>query len=99
MKARIIIAALLGMATVEVAAEPRFKGWTGPKPAKPPCECRYRGGKATVGQTICQQRNGKMVRLKCTLVLNNTAWKEVGEGCDYSTLIGGQSRAVLPMRL
>ena len=52
-----------------------------------------------MGQTICQQRNGKMVRLKCTLVLNNTAWKEVGEGCDYSTLIGGQSRAVLPMRL
>jgi hypothetical protein len=70
------------LAAQTAIAEPRFKGWTGPKPSKPPCECRYRGGKASIGETICRMRNGRMVTLRCELVLNNTSWTKTQDGCD-----------------
>lgn len=61
----------------------KFKGWTGPKPAKPPCECRGRdGSKQQLGATMCMKRGERMVTLQCRLVLNNTAWQELAEGCD-----------------
>ena len=79
----LLVAAMLAPAA---QAEPRFKGWTGPKPPKPPCECRHSGGKAVLGETICRRRGDRLVKLRCELVLNNTAWKETGDGCDTASL-------------
>lgn len=63
----------------------KFNGWQGAKP-QTPCECRHRTGKAMLGEKICLTQNGKMVTMQCTKVLNNTAWRKVGEGCDVADL-------------
>jgi len=76
--------AALAVLTTPGFAGPTLKGWTGPKPEKPPCRCRHTGGKAKLGETICRVRNGRMVTLRCDLVLNNTNWTEIGEGCQLS---------------
>ena len=84
------IAAMLCLTVPAIGApqpsSPKFEGWTGPKPAKPPCECRSRGGKVPLGQTMCMRRGGKMVTMQCALVLNNTSWRQVAEGCDVAML-------------
>lgn len=76
-----IVAALL--VAPPLAAEPKFNGWSGPKP-KTPCECRHKGGKVRLGAQICQSINGRSVTLRCELVLNNTSWKKVADGCDVA---------------
>jgi len=63
----------------------KFEGWQGPKPAKPPCRCRTRdGSKVGLGAKTCVMRGENMVTLKCRLVLNNTSWQQVDEGCDVA---------------
>ncbi len=84
---RIVTGLVFALIAAQTAtAEPRFKGWTGPKPPKTPCECRYSGGKASLGETMCQMRGGRMVTLRCVLVLNNTNWMQTGEGCDTAAV-------------
>lgn len=68
--------------TPKPVATPNFNGWSGPLPAKPPCSCRHAGGKAMLGETTCMKRNGRMVTMRCTQVLNNTAWEKLHDGCD-----------------
>ena len=74
------------IAITPLSAQSGVKGWTGPKPAKPPCECRYKGGKATLGETICRSIGGKMMTLRCDLVLNNTNWTAIEEGCATANM-------------
>jgi len=62
----------------------KFDGWTGPKPAKPPCECRHKGGKVMLGEKRCMKRGDQLVTMQCSLVLNNTAWKRVEDSCDLA---------------
>jgi hypothetical protein len=63
----------------------KFNGWQGPKPAKPPCQCRSREGeKVNLGAKICAKRGDALVTLQCRLVLNNTSWQQVEEGCDVA---------------
>jgi len=89
-----VLAALAVPASIQTSvparAEPALKGWNGPKP-KTPCRCRHAEGKADPGEKICRIRNGRMVTLRCDLVLNNTNWTEIGEGCDVAA---GIPRAV-----
>jgi len=63
----------------------KFNGWQGPKPAKPPCECRaLDGNKLGLGAKMCVKRGDQLVTMQCRLVLNNTAWKKVQDGCDVA---------------
>ena len=85
MKVILIAAGLLFMSPA-MATEPisvaKFNGWQGPKPAKPPCRCRSRDGqKVQLGAKMCMKRGDDLVTLQCRLVLNNTAWKKVEDGC------------------
>lgn len=77
------MAALAALSTPGFAG-PSFKGWTGPKPEKAPCRCRHADGKAVLGETICRVLDGRMVTLRCELVLNNTSWTRIAEGCDMA---------------
>lgn len=81
-----MIALLLAGPALAADAVPvaKLKGWVGPKPAKPPCECRHKTGKVTLGEKICLRRGDRLVTMECSLVLNNTTWREVGEGCDVA---------------
>lgn len=63
-----------------------FKGWDGPLPKKPPCECRSKQGKVGLGTKMCMRQGERMVTMECTLVLNNTAWRRVQDGCDVAAL-------------
>lgn len=92
-----IIIALLGL-SAPVAAEPKFNGWKGAKP-KTPCECRHQGGKVMLGARICQSINGRLVTLQCELVLNNTSWKKVADGCEVSASLAYPEAATLHARL
>jgi len=77
------MAAPVGGADVVHAA--KFEGWKGPKPAKTPCLCRARDGKKLqLGETTCVKRGGGLVTLQCRLVLNNTSWEKVDDGCVVS---------------
>ena len=63
----------------------KFKGWEGPKPEKAPCECRSReGNKVNLGTKMCIKRGGELVTMQCRLVLNNTAWQKIEDGCDVA---------------
>lgn len=88
MRSLVILASLLFAAPVlasDALPASKFKGWTGPKPEKAPCECRARDGqKLGLGAKICVQRGERMVTMQCRLVLNNTAWAQVEEGCDVA---------------
>ena|GEM_PF-1787349 len=77
-----LLAVLIALA-ITAQAETPLKGWSGPKPTTP-CRCRHADGKANLGEKICRRINGKMVTLRCDLVLNNTNWTQVGEGCDVA---------------
>ena len=49
-----------------------------------PCFCRSKIGKRPLGDTICLRKGDRMVTMRCELVLNNTSWREVSEGCDVA---------------
>lgn len=63
----------------------KFNGWQEPKPGKAPCQCRSRDGdKLDLGAKVCVQRGDQLVTMQCRLVLNNTAWQKVENGCDVA---------------
>ena len=63
----------------------KFNGWQGPKPDKPPCLCRAPGGdKVKLGVKTCVKRGDSLVTMQCRLVLNNTIWKQIEDGCDVA---------------
>ncbi len=73
------------VSAVEVVPVAKFKGWEGPKPAKPPCRCRARDGKkVNLGTKTCVMRGEGLVTLQCRLVLNNTSWQHITDGCDVA---------------
>lgn len=88
MRAILTISALL-IAAPALAADvwpvAKFNGWQGPKP-ETPCECRHKSGKVLLGEKVCMRQSGEMVTMECTKVLNNTAWRKVGDGCEVASL-------------
>lgn len=43
--------------------------------------CRYPGGYAAQGETVCIDVCGDRYLARCGMVLNNTAWRRVRDGC------------------
>lgn len=86
----VALLAVFAALAVPAGAEPALKGWKGPKP-KAPCRCRHAEGKAELGEKICRILNGRMVTLRCDLVLNNTSWTEIGKGCDVAVHTSGSA--------
>lgn len=80
----VVLLAVFSAIASPAHSEPALKGWTGPKP-KTDCQCRHADGKANLGETICRRLNGRMVTLRCDLVLNNTNWTQIAEGCGVAT--------------
>lgn len=83
----LLIGLLLSAPVLAADGEPatKFNGWQGPKPAKPPCECRNKDGeKLQLGAKMCMKRGDQLVTMQCRLVLNNTSWEKVENGCDVA---------------
>ena len=51
-----------------------------------PCTCRYKGTDIPVGQTVCVVISEQARLMVCDRVLNNTAWKVIGEDCPQAFL-------------
>ncbi len=87
----VVITIIMLFATPSLAAEvlpvAKFKGWQGPKPEKAPCKCRARdGNKVLLGAKVCMKRGDSFVTMQCRLVLNNTSWEKVDDGCEVAML-------------
>jgi len=85
------IAVLLAFSTAsaaELGGKSRFSPKTAPPEASaaPSCSCRYPGGTAELGDTVCMTAVGERYLARCEMVLNNTAWKRVRNGCEPETL-------------
>ena len=59
---------------------------------KPTCKCRANGHKFNLGETTCFNSPKGIVRARCILVLNNTSWEILGEGCESAA---NQSRKII----
>lgn len=55
------------------------------------CSCRYPGGSAELGETVCMNSSGQPYLARCEMVLNNTAWKRVKEGCPPPDVVSSLS--------
>lgn len=56
-------------------------GWlAGPAWADPNCKCRYFGQRYELGTVMCVM--GRLSR--CVMVLNNTSWKPIADGCPQA---------------
>jgi hypothetical protein len=95
MKTAFMTITMIVALTNPASAAQSLKGWSGPKP-KTPCLCRHSEGKAKLGETICRRIGGQFVTLRCELVLNNTSWRQISEGCDTASL--PQSKSNTPIR-
>jgi len=85
--AAILIALFLAVpaSATDIVPVAKFNGWQGPKPEKAPCKCRGReGAKLELGAKLCAKRGDELVTLQCRLVLNNTSWQKVEDGCDVA---------------
>lgn len=45
------------------------------------CSCRHPDGYVMLGETACMHVQGESYIARCEMVLNNTAWKRVRDGC------------------
>jgi len=71
--------------SAELLPVAKLNGWEGPKPKKTPCKCRARNGsKVHLGAKMCMKRGDTLVTMQCRLVLNNTSWKKIEDGCDVA---------------
>jgi len=57
-------------------------GFAGPAQADPNCKCRYFGHRYELGTVMCVM--GKLSR--CVMVINNTSWKPIANGCPQASL-------------
>lgn len=64
--------------------KPRFHGWQGPKP-QVKCTCRYKEGRAELGDTVCILKGDHLVTAQCQMMLNNPNWQVLRQGCDTPT--------------
>lgn len=81
---------LAGGLSILMAAAPI--AWAQPRPDLP-CQCRYEGGVARQGETVCLDLNGQRRLARCEMVLNNASWRFLGIGCDAVAGLGdGQDR-------
>lgn len=53
----------------------------GPVRADPNCKCRYYGQRYELGTVMCVM--GHLSR--CVMVLNNTSWKPIADGCPQAS--------------
>lgn len=70
-----------GLPAKSLLADRNLRGNAKPDRPAIDCECRYAGGKAQVGQTICLRRNGSWVQARCEMTLNNTNWRILKDPC------------------
>ncbi|MEL7463790.1 MAG: hypothetical protein AAFN79_06965 [Pseudomonadota bacterium] len=75
--------ALAALVAPQASADPTFV----PPKAKeghsyPDCYCTNRGVKVPVGQMSCLTVGSRTFTARCGMSLNNTAWREVKDGCD-----------------
>lgn len=68
-------------ATMMSVATERAGAQTSGDTATKSCACRHKGGYALLGETVCMRMNGETYLARCDMVLNNTAWKRVQDGC------------------
>jgi hypothetical protein len=49
-----------------------------------PCRCRFKGGEAKLGETVCMETPLGVQLARCDLFLNNTSWVPLGVACTLS---------------
>ncbi len=50
------------------------------------CSCRAYGADHALGATICIRASSGSYLARCEMVLNNTSWKKIGDGCPQASL-------------
>ncbi|MEO0635951.1 MAG: hypothetical protein AAFY73_04825 [Pseudomonadota bacterium] len=46
-----------------------------------PCQCRSKEGKVDEGTVMCMSTSSGEKLMRCEMVLNNTAWVPIANGC------------------
>ena len=59
---------------------------TFPALANPDCICRANGQEVHEGQTVCLKTATGMKLARCEMVLNNTSWTFLEDGCPTASL-------------
>ncbi|WP_197673725.1 hypothetical protein [Stappia sp. ES.058] len=54
--------------------------------ARSSCTCRYFGQDYHLGETVCLRGPDGMRIARCSMLLNNTTWKPLEEGCPTTRL-------------
>ncbi|MEX0853004.1 MAG: hypothetical protein WD036_06955 [Bauldia sp.] len=80
MDARLGIALALALAVAAVAPLPAFAG------DGMDCRCLYHGASFEQGDTICIRVDGRSRLARCEMLLNNSSWKFLSDGCPQTSL-------------
>ncbi|WP_245566139.1 hypothetical protein [Stappia stellulata] len=55
--------------------------------ARASCTCRYFGQDYQLGETVCLRGPNGMQLARCSMLLNNTTWKPLEDGCPTTRLL------------
>ncbi len=55
------------------------------------CACRHPDGYVMLGETACMHVQGESYIARCEMVLNNTTWKKVKDGCGAPDALSSRS--------
>ena len=51
-----------------------------------PCQCRSKEGKVDEGTVMCMSTSSGERLMRCEMVLNNTAWVPIANGCAVGSV-------------
>ncbi len=57
----------------------------------PECRCRYQGKYFGQGETVCIRVGGQSKLARCDMVLNNSSWTFLGNGCPSALMTPAQT--------
>ncbi|MEO0497824.1 MAG: hypothetical protein AAF141_10710 [Pseudomonadota bacterium] len=83
MQCKLVIATCFTSAVVLMSGltTPAFAEFNGK-----PCQCRSKEGKVDEGTVMCMQTNSGEKLMRCEMVLNNSAWVPLANGCAVGNM-------------
>jgi len=61
-----------------------------------PCSCRYQGEKYGLGTVVCLSTPSGQRLARCEMMLNNTSWKFLSDGCPLTLQTPWRDRSTVP---
>lgn len=65
--------------------------------ADPNCRCRANGSDYVLGDVVCITNASGSWLGQCSMVLNNTAWKKLGDSCPQTHLAPSKASSALAL--